>query len=229
MRPSTIATTLAMMAALALPASGQMGGMAGGQRNMMGQGMMPMCHAMMGGSGGHAMGGGMEAGSMMSADGAMHAPGGMMSAGAPSGMMGMMGMMRAAGSSPDALLVAGERLQLTDGQKAELERLTASAHEEHQRHMSAAMEAHREATSLLDASAPDMTAYAARLEAAAQHMARAHVARTRASLDARGVLTDDQRVLVEEGMGLVGAMMCGMMVAPATGGAGTSDHAQHHR
>ena len=223
MRTSTIATTLALLGALALPVQGQTRAMSGGHEEMMGQGMMQMCHGMMmGGPGGHAM----DGASMMEGGAGMH---GMAPGTARPSMMGMMGMMQAGGASPAALLAAGERLQLSGAQKATLERLAEAANQEHQRHMKAAMDGHREAADLLAAPDADLDAYAVLLGEAAQHMAKAHVARVRASLEAGDILTEAQRTKVGEGMGLVGSMMCGMMGEAAPGGGGAADHEQHPR
>lgn len=229
MRSSTIATTLTLLSALALPVQGQTQAMSAGHGGMMGQGMMQMCHGMMmEGAGAHAMGQAMHGASMMEGGAAMHGPGGMASGTSGPSMMGMMHMMQAGGASPGALLAAGGRLGLSDAQKATLKRLADAATEEHQRHMKAAMDGHRDAAELLAAPNADLDTYAVRLGEAAQHMAQAHVARVRAFLEAGDVLTEAQRTQVREGMGLVGSMMCGMKGEAAHGDGVPEGHEEHH-
>lgn len=184
-------TMLALLALAAAPAAGQQMPMAGhGQPGaFMAPDMMQMCHSMMGGGG------------MMSGQGAM----------GHSSMMGGGGMMEGMAPSPAALLGASEQLSLTADQKAKIEVLAKSANESHKTHMEGAASAGQKATAALQGDAPDLKAYEADLQEAAQHMVQAHVAMTRASLDARVVLTPEQRKKLQEGTALMGSMMCGMM------------------
>jgi Spy/CpxP family protein refolding chaperone len=66
--------------------------------------------------------------------------------------------------------------------------------------MEAAMEAHRTAASILETETPDLTAYATALNQAADHMVMAHVTMTRTALEARDLLTPEQREQLDEGM-----------------------------
>ena len=190
---------LTLLALAASPVAGQQMQMgAPGQHGAMkDQATMQMCHAMMGGGGmgGHAMMGdsaAMQGHAMMGGEG--------------------MGMMQGMGPSPAALLGAGERLQLTPEQKAQLQGLAKTADEDHRTHMQAAMAAHQRAAEALASESPDLAAYERDLQEAAGHMVQAHVAMTRASLDARAALTPAQRTE------LMGAQ-------PGEPGG----HAQHHR
>ena len=204
--------TLALMALASVPAAGQQMPMAGHGQNgaAMGSGMMQMCHSMMGG-GGMMGGSGMMGGhgSMMGSGGAMGSEGMMGARGmmGGSGMMGGMGMA----ASPSALLSAAEPLGLTADQKTKLEDLAKAAAGDHQTHLQAAAAAREKAASTLQDENPNVDAYAAALQEAASHMVQAHVALTRASLDARAVLTPEQQAKVKDGTALVGSMMCGMM------------------
>lgn len=197
-------TVVALLLGIAGAPAGaqQMGGMhpAGGQGRMMDQGMMQMCGGMMGGD--MMSGGGMAGHGMM---GGMAAGQGMM------GGTGAMGMMPAGGASPAALLRAGDELALTPDQKTRLEALANEPGEGRQTHMQAAMAARTRATKALSADAPDLQAYQNALEEAASRMVEVHVAVARAALDARAVLTPEQRSKIGEGMRLMGSMMCGGM------------------
>ncbi|HZD04157.1 MAG TPA: hypothetical protein VE173_04540, partial [Longimicrobiales bacterium] len=71
------------------------------------------------------------------------------------------------------------------------------------------------AASALQEDSPDVDAYQAALQQAADHMVAARVAGARASLDAWNVLTAQQQQEVTDAMSTMGAMYHGMM-----GGAG---------
>ena len=145
--------------------------------------------------------------------------GGMM--GMMQSMMGMMDtadMMQSMVFSPTTLMRAADALALAPDQRQRLEQLAASAGQEHQRHMQAAMEARRRAASTLDAEHPDLNAYASAFREAADHMALAHVAMTRASLDARAVLTAAQREKLADALTLMRAVHGGGMHGGMTGG-----------
>lgn len=118
--------------------------------------------------------------------------------------MGMHGMHEAMGemhgegmalmrARPAALLEASDALGLTAEQVERLETLRDDVQAAHQRHMAAAMEARRAAAAALEADAPDLAGYEAALGEAAGHMVQAHVAETRAALEARALLTERQR------------------------------------
>lgn len=98
------------------------------------------------------------------------------------------------GGPPAAmLLMHREQLELTADQVTRLEgirdRTHASAHE----HMQPVKEAHTRAAELLRADAPDLDEYEDALEDAAEHMVEAHVALVSGNLEARQVLTAEQR------------------------------------
>lgn len=223
-----VASVLMMLGAAAAPVAGQGMGMAGQSGGAMDSGMMQMCHA---------MSGGVMDDSMMQGGGAMEGHAGMMAGGSMEGMSGMqhmdrmsgmMSMMQGMGLGPAALLGAADRLQLSPAQKSRLGALAEKAAQEHQGHMQAIMAAHQDGAEALKATAPDLDAYQRTLEVAADHMVQAHMAMTRATIEARGVLTEEQRGQVQEGLTLMGSMMCGAMGGGEQQGA-PGEHAQHHR
>jgi Spy/CpxP family protein refolding chaperone len=108
---------------------------------------------------------------------------------------GMMGMMR---TQPAMLLRASEALGLTPEQTEQLTALRDRAQPEHERHMQAAMQAHRTAAAILEGDGPDLSAYAAALNEAADHMVMAHVAMTRTALEGRAILTPEQLEKLEK-------------------------------
>lgn len=127
-----------------------------------------------------------------------------------SGMMGMMGRQGMMGhgsmmgmspatmmTRPGALLGLGETLGLSENQEARLKELQATARESHKAHMQAAHEAHQRAREMLDGDSPDVDAYTETLQSAMTHMAQAHASMVRASVEARGVLTDEQEAQLD--------------------------------
>lgn len=217
--------TLALAVLGAAPATAQQR-QQGGERPTMGSGMMQMCHMMEGGDAtgrtmmrgqrgmpghGQMMGTGMMAGGMMGAgmmgDAEMMG-GGMMG-------MGMMGMM---GTSPAALLGAADRLELTPEQTSRLEELAQRAEQDLQQHMQPVMDAHARAAEALQGEAPDLQAYEQALHEASGRMVQAHVAAARTAVEAREVLTPEQREQVQESAELMGQMVCGQMMHGQQGG-----------
>jgi Spy/CpxP family protein refolding chaperone len=117
-------------------------------------------------------------------------------------------------------------------------------------HMQGAMATHRQAAELLRADQPDLAAYEARLRQAADHMVQAHTSMARTAVDARAILTPEQRASLAgmahgtmghgamghgagHGHGAMGeghagmTMGCPMMggqQSPSDGGAGHHDH-----
>ena len=200
----TWTTAVAMLALAAAPVTGQqmrMGAPGQGAAKMSPD-TMQMCHAMMGeggGMGGHAMmgeGSGMGGHAMMGG-----------------GDMGMMSLMQGVQPTPADVLGAEERLQLTPEQKASMESLANAAAESRQAHMQAAMAARQRAAEALKAEVPDLAAYERDLQEAADHMVQAHVAMTRASLEARAALTPEQRAELQDSMSPMGSMKCGHLGA----------------
>ncbi len=135
------------------------------------------------------------------------------------GMMGMMEMSMMP-FQPRALLKSAETLGLSDDQMTRLQTLAESGKEEHGQHAQAAMAAHQQAGSALEGDAPNIDAYAEALQGAARHMAMAHVAMTRTALEAKAVLSTDQREKVSEAMSMMHGMMQGGMMTPSGGGMG---------
>lgn len=150
-------------------------------RGMMGEGMM----------GGGSMGPGMMGPGMMQT-------------------MGGMEMMATGGPGPAMLLRMREALDLTDEQVTRLEELREGSGEQIHGQMTTAMQARREALEILDREAPDFAAYERVLERAFDAMVGAHVTMARAAVEARDVLTPEQRGELEGTM----KMMRGTMGAP---------------
>lgn len=139
--------------------------------------------------------------------------GGMMGQGMMgSGMMQMMGqgmgMMATGGPGPMTLLRMQDELELTDEQVGRLESIQAESQEQMQTQMTAAMDAHREAAQALEGDAPDLQAYQQTLQGAANIMVQMHVGMARTSMEARDVLTPEQRErLGEQGPEMMQGMM----------------------
>ena len=123
------------------------------------------------------------------------------------GMMEMMAMP----ASPQMILRMREALDLTDQQVQRIEAIQGEMQQGHQPHMHAAMQAMQEAQRLLEADSPDWTRYEAQLREATNHHVQAHVAMARASVDARNVLTAEQRERLGTGMTMMREMMQGGM------------------
>ena len=102
--------------------------------------------------------------------------------------MAMMG-----GPHPEMLLHMRDSLSLSADQVSRLEALRDQSRDSATPHMQPAMQAHMAAAALLEAAAPDFTAYEARLREAADHMILAHPAMVRTTVGAREVLTAAQR------------------------------------
>lgn len=119
-----------------------------------------------------------------------------------------------------------EALGLTADQTQELESLMTRTHEAAHPHMQMAMEAGARAGELLEAERPDLAAYEERLEEAAAHMIQAHTAMARATVEARGLLTPEQRTRLSGMDHEMGAMPCPMMHGKADAAAGAA-HDNH--
>lgn len=152
--------------------------------------------------------------------------------GGPGSMMGMMdGGMTGMSAGPAMILRLEESVELTDDQVARLEALHESAQSEMRQHMMQGMQTMRAAQELLDGDSPELSAYEARLREAANHMVLAHTAMARAAVDARALLSPEQRerlalarTMMQEMRGMRGErMMPGMMQrhdSPREGGGG---------
>lgn len=138
---------------------------------------------------------------------------------------GMMGMMH---GQPAMLLQASDALGLTPEQVEGLTALRDRARPEHQQHMQAAMAAHRTAATALEGDAPDLDGYEEALTEASQHMVMAHVAMARSAVEARGLLTAEQRTKLEEVMSTMDGSHGGMMQGHPGHGGSAPDHGGHH-
>jgi Spy/CpxP family protein refolding chaperone len=94
---------------------------------------------------------------------------------------------------PGVLLQHQERLKLSDVQTARLQALQKQAQADCAQHVRLAMPAQRTAIQLLEATAPDFAAYAAKLKEASAHTVEAQLAMAKALVAARKVLTNAQR------------------------------------
>lgn len=104
---------------------------------------------------------------------------------------GMMGMMMSR-PGPGMILRLKETLELTDDQVSRLEAMHNEARESMQAHQQAAQQARMRAHQAMMADAPDLDAFQAALEEAADHTIQAAMAMARVHTEAAGVLTDVQ-------------------------------------
>lgn len=153
-----------------------------------------------------------------------HGRGGMMRSGMMGmrgGMMGggMMGMMQNGGPQPGMLVQSADQLGLTEDQVDQLSALRDKVQAESQAHMQAAMATRQRAAAALQGDASDLDAYTKALEEAASHMVQAHTAMVRASLQAKKILTPEQRGEVE-GRAWSSCAWGGMMGGGMTGPGG---------
>lgn len=141
----------------------------------------------------HATGAGQEAGMMARC--MMHSGG--MGQDRNHMMGGDMGMMSSSAPGPAMLIRMGPVLDLTEKQTTELEAIQAELTDDRASHMPLAMEAHERAAALIAGGETDLAAYEGTLREAMDHMISVHVSVARAALDARAVLTDEQRARLE--------------------------------
>lgn len=113
------------------------------------------------------------------------------------GMAGRMGM-RAGVAGPGLLLRARDALDLTDDQVQRLESLQTELRETGRAHMEQAREAQQRAREALSAETPDLAAGEAALQEAANHRIQAQMTMARGHLQARDVLTEEQRTRLED-------------------------------
>jgi Spy/CpxP family protein refolding chaperone len=155
--------------------------------------------------------------------------------------------MMMSGASPAALLQHRESLGLSATQVTRLETLNARTHGSVMPHMQPATQAHTAAAEMLRADRPDFAAYEARIREAADHMVRTHVEMARVAVEARQVLTPEQRTRLDtmrdgmmrdmhqrmmqggqggmmEGMQMGGGMMMPCMSPGAAAGGGAHRH-----
>ncbi|MBI4538276.1 MAG: Spy/CpxP family protein refolding chaperone [Gemmatimonadetes bacterium] len=144
--------------------------------------------------------------------------------------MTMMGM-GAAGPGPGMILRLREPLGLTGEQIARLETLQENTAQERARHLTAVREAEAKAVEALAGEDASVAEYETRLREAANHGVEAQVALARAAIEARAVLSEEQRSNLGCGMR---TMMQGMQRdggasgASASGTKGAGGHAEHH-
>ncbi|HEX7123503.1 MAG TPA: Spy/CpxP family protein refolding chaperone [Gemmatimonadaceae bacterium] len=115
-------------------------------------------------------------------------------------MAHMRSMMPTMMPGPSTILRMREALKLTPDQVQRLERIRDSVQQTRGPHQEQAMAALREASNILDEPNPDLSRYEAKLKEAANHFVLAHVSRTRGWIEARQVLTEEQRSNVDFGL-----------------------------
>lgn len=125
------------------------------------------------------------------------------------GMMGR-GMMGMAGA-PGMILRLQQSLELTENQVTQLEALRDSAQSRMRGHMMQGMQAVQSASDLLNPGTTDLEAYEARLRGASNHMVLAHTAMARAAVEARNVLTPEQRERLAIARSMMWEMQGGVM------------------
>ena len=118
----------------------------------------------------------------------------------------MMQMMSEATSGPGAAMILrmGEALDLTDEQRTQLQAMQTEDSDSAEPFMAAIMEAHQNAAAAVEGDSPDFGAYERALRQAAARMVQVHVAMARGAVEARDVLTEEQRQQLMQ-------MMQGMM------------------
>jgi hypothetical protein len=112
-------------------------------------------------------------------------------------MSGDMGMMSSSAPGPAVLIRMGQVLDLTEKQITDLEVIQVELTDQRASHMPLVMAAHQQAADLIVDDETDLAEYEDTLREAMGHMISVHVSVARAALDARAVLTDEQRVRLE--------------------------------
>lgn len=121
-----------------------------------------------------------------------------------------MGMAMMSGTpTPGMILRAADALELTAEQKTRLEAIQTQSAGTSQPHMQQMMDAHQRAVQALEGDSADLAAYESAMEQAADQMVTMHVAAARAGVDARAVLTPDQRAKLKNTTAMMREMMCG--------------------
>lgn len=119
--------------------------------------------------------------------------------------------MHAMMASPAMILRLREPLELTDTQVQRIEAIHSRVQREHQPHIQAAKEAMHEAAALLDTASLDVSLYEAKLREAGNHMVLANVTLARGWVEARQVLTEEQRSNLQFGARVLEQIMAQRM------------------
>jgi Spy/CpxP family protein refolding chaperone len=152
--------------------------------------------------------GDMEAGDEdLMAQGPMPGQGGMMQGRGMRGPRGRMGMHHPGGRPG---MAAMQRLDLTDAQREKLRGIHDQAARRQIELRAKIATARLDLRKLMRADKPDLAAINAQIDRLAQWRAGAEKARVAAMLEARGVLTPDQRRMLREGPRMRGRMRPGM-------------------
>ena len=142
--------------------------------------------------------------------------GGMMGSGMMQMMAQGMGTMATGGPGPTTLLRMRHALELTDTQVSRLEEIQREVQSTVQPQMTAMMSSHDAARQALQGDSPDFDAYQRSLQTAANIMVQMHVAMARGQVEARELLTPEQRERLETRgsemmQGMMGGWGWGMM------------------
>ena len=114
-------------------------------------------------------------------------------------MSGDMAMMGSSAPGPAMLIRMGQVLDLTENQITDLEAIQAELTDERASRMPLVMEAHQRAAELIAGDETDFAGYEDALREAMGHLVSVQVSVARAALNARAVLTDEQRARLEGG------------------------------
>ena len=152
----------------------------------------------------------------------MMQPGMMQGMHGQAGMMGSMGMMGDGMigmiGGPAMILRLEKSLDLTEVQVERLKALQESAQAGMRQHMMQGMQGMRSGQELLEGESPDVAAYEERLREAANHMVLAHMAMARTAVEARRLLTPEQRERLALARTVMQEMRGGMMDGMMPGG-----------
>ena len=143
--------------------------------------------------------------------GMMHGQSGMMQGGMMQMMHGQSGMMMGAAMGPGMVLRLQESLELTESQVDRLETLRDTVRSTMRQHMMQGMQVMHAASGMLESDSPDLDAYESRLREATNHMVLAHTAMADAAVEARQVLTPEQRERLSLAREMMHEMRPGMM------------------
>lgn len=139
----------------------------------------------------------------------------------PGGMMGPGAWMMAEGlAGPQQIIALSERLGLSAAQVSDLEDVQVRALTAAQKAMNQAVDARTRALTVLEQNPNDFEAYGDALRALSTDLTEANLAMAKASFEARGLLTQEQRGTLEEIFGQWGGargagMMGGGMMGPS--------------
>ena len=143
--------------------------------------------------------------------GMMQGQSGMMQGGMMQMMHGQSGMMMGMVMGPGMILRMQGSLELTESQVEQLETLHDSVQSTMRQHMMQGMRVMHAASGMLASDSPDVEAYENQLREATNHMVLAHTVMARAAVEARQVLSPEQRQQLSLARQMMHEMHPGMM------------------